>query len=145
MRNSSGNGFALGKTDPTITAYSVMRVSANTVSETPMTSPVRLKAATTVMLSTLRNQAEFIRGCAGRVLRECSRCLVGVFAAREAVLSRSVEVNERNRLVSTTTVAQVGSEYPYRVRRSVPRLSVSLASSSTPGASRHSGVSRHFS
>ena len=81
MRNLYGNGSALGKTGPTITAYSVMRVSANTVSETPMTNPVRSKAATTVMLSTLRDQAEFMRGCAGRVSRECSRCLTGVFAA----------------------------------------------------------------
>src|SRR5215469_9190500 len=80
MRNSPGNGSALGKTGRTITAYFVMRVSANTVSETPMTSRVRSKGATTVTLSTLRNQAEFMRGCAGRVLRECSRCLIGVFA-----------------------------------------------------------------
>ena len=39
MRNLSGNSFALGKTGPTITAYFVMRASANTVSETPMDKP----------------------------------------------------------------------------------------------------------
>ena len=83
-----------------------MRVSANTVSETPTTSLVRSKVATTVMLSTLRNQAEFMRGCAGRVLREYSRWLIGVCAAQKRDLDGyvlgnvSAGVNECNLLIS---------------------------------------------